>query len=82
MPQLDGYQLLRILRGLDHDQGGDTPAVALTAFARPEDRERALRVGFQAHLAKPVEVAELVQVVADLAGQALDEPLAPLSTAH
>jgi CheY-like chemotaxis protein len=66
MPGEDGYELLRRLRVLDPSQGGDTPAVALTALARPEDRRRALLAGFHMHLAKPLESAELIAVVASL----------------
>ena len=64
MPGEDGYALIRKLRGLGEAQGGRTPAIALTAFARREDRTRTLQAGFQAHLAKPVEPEELLAVVA------------------
>jgi len=68
MPEEDGYDLIRQIRG-----GGWTarrmPAVALTAFARAEDRKRAMLAGFQTHVAKPVDPAELVAVVASLAGR-------------
>jgi PAS domain S-box-containing protein len=67
MPDVDGYALLRSVRALPRDQGGDVPAVALTAFARPEDRRRALLGGFQMHLAKPIDPTELVAAVANLA---------------
>jgi CheY-like chemotaxis protein len=67
MPEQDGYDLIRKLRRLDPHQGGRTPAAALTALARPEDRVRALRAGYQLHLAKPVNPAELISVVAVLA---------------
>jgi CheY-like chemotaxis protein len=67
MPDVDGYSLLRSVRALPHEQGGDVPAVALTAFARPEDRRRALLGGFQMHLAKPIDPTELVAAVANLA---------------
>ncbi len=66
MPAEDGYQFLAKLRRLSDAEGGDTPAVALTAFARAEDRRRALMAGFQMHLPKPVEPAELLAVVANL----------------
>jgi len=66
MPEMDGYQLMRTLRAREAT-GERMPAVALTAFARAEDRKRALLAGYQAHLAKPFDVAELVLVVADLA---------------
>ena len=69
LPQQDGYQLMRTLRGRSVEQGGSTPAAALTAFARSEDRMRALRAGFQLHLAKPVNANELITVVASLASR-------------
>jgi len=62
MPTEDGYEFLVKLRQLSDSEGGDTPAVALTAFARPEDRRRALMAGFQMHLSKPIEPAELLAV--------------------
>jgi signal transduction histidine kinase len=66
MPNQDGYSLIATLRALAPDQGGQIPAIALTAFARDEDRSRALEVGFQTYLAKPIEPDELVGVVAHL----------------
>jgi PAS domain S-box-containing protein len=66
MPEMDGYQFMRTLRAREA-AGERIPAVALTAFARAEDRKRALLAGYQAHLAKPFDVAELVLVAADLA---------------
>jgi CheY-like chemotaxis protein len=66
MPQEDGYQLIRKVRELLPDQGGMIPAVALTAYARAEDRKRVLLSGYQMHIAKPVEPSELVAVVASL----------------
>ncbi len=68
MPHMDGYEFIRAVRSLPFDKGGDTPAIALTAFARSEDRRRALMAGFQMHVAKPVEPAELLAVCASLAG--------------
>ncbi|HVS66779.1 MAG TPA: ATP-binding protein [Thermoanaerobaculia bacterium] len=70
MPGADGYELIRRVRGLPADAGARTPAIALTAFARTEDRTRALRAGYQLHIAKPVEPAELVTAVASLANSA------------
>ena len=67
MPDEDGYRFIRRVRGLPPERGGKVPAVALTAFARSEDRLRALRAGFQMHVPKPVEAAELIMVVASLA---------------
>jgi signal transduction histidine kinase/CheY-like chemotaxis protein len=69
MPNEDGYHLISRVRALGPEEGGNTPAAALTAYARVEDRTRALRAGFQQHLPKPVEPAELVAVVANLAGR-------------
>lgn len=69
MPGRDGYDFIRSIRALPADQGGTTPATALTAFARSEDRRRALLAGFQSHVVKPVEGPELVTVIASLAGK-------------
>ncbi|MDP9152093.1 MAG: ATP-binding protein [Myxococcota bacterium] len=66
MPGEDGYELIRRVRALPHDAGGGTPAAALTAYARTEDRRRALDAGFMMHVPKPVEPAELIAVVANL----------------
>jgi signal transduction histidine kinase/ActR/RegA family two-component response regulator len=71
MPGTDGYQLIKELRRRPSEQGGSVPAGALTAYARTEDRLRALRAGFQLHLAKPVQPSELVTVVASLAARRL-----------
>jgi CheY-like chemotaxis protein/two-component sensor histidine kinase len=67
MPGEDGYVLIGKVRSLPPDQGGRTPAIALTAYARPEDRTRALARGFNHHVAKPVDPAELLVVIANLA---------------
>ena len=67
MPGEDDYSFIKKLRALSLEQGGRTPTAALTAYARVEDRMRVLRSGFQIHLSKPVEPAELVAVVANLA---------------
>ena len=69
MPEHDGYEFMRWVRGLTVDEGSLTPAVALTAFARSDDRRKALAAGYQAHVAKPVEPNELVMVVASLGGR-------------
>ncbi|MGA8709600.1 MAG: PAS domain S-box protein [Steroidobacteraceae bacterium] len=68
MPKMDGYQLIRKLRA-EESRSERIPALALTAFARAEDRKRSLIAGYQAHLAKPFDVGELVLVVADLVGR-------------
>jgi CheY-like chemotaxis protein/two-component sensor histidine kinase len=70
MPDEDGYSLIEKIRALPLERGGNIPAAALTAYARAEDRMRVLRSGFQFHLPKPVDSAELVTVVASLAGRA------------
>jgi signal transduction histidine kinase len=69
MPEEDGYALVRRLRAMPPDAGGRTPAVALTAFNRPEDRIRSLRAGFTIHMSKPVDPDELVAVIANLAAR-------------
>ncbi len=69
MPGVDGYELMRRIRLLGRAQGGEVPAIALTAFARSEDRTRALSVGFQVHLSKPVEPHELIAMVATCKGR-------------
>ncbi len=70
MPDEDGYSLISKIRALPPERGGQIPAAALTAYARAEDRMRVLRSGFQFHLPKPVDSAELVTVIASLAGRA------------
>jgi signal transduction histidine kinase/ActR/RegA family two-component response regulator len=69
MPDEDGYSLLRRVRALKPENGGRIPAIALTAYARTQDRTAALLAGFQSHIAKPVEPAELIAVIANLAGR-------------
>ena len=69
MPEEDGYALIRHVRALSREEGGQIPAIALTAFAKVADRSRALLHGFQLHVTKPVEAAELVAAVANLAGR-------------
>ena len=69
MPGMDGYALIEQVRALDPDFGGLTPAVAVTAYASPQDRLRALQAGYQNHVAKPVEAEELAIVIASLAGR-------------
>jgi CheY-like chemotaxis protein len=66
MPAADGYTLIGRVRELTKGRARHTPAVALTAYASEEDRRRALAAGFDAHLPKPVEPAELVNVIAGL----------------
>lgn len=66
MPDQDGYTFVRWLRALPATEGRRVPAIALTAFARSEDRTAALRAGFRAHIPKPLDVAELLAVMASL----------------
>ena len=66
MPGEDGYSLIRKVRALSAEEGGDIPAVAVTAFARAEDRMRALETGFQMFVPKPIEPVELIAAIADL----------------
>ena len=74
MPAEDGYSLIRQLRALEDSRESALPAVALTAYARSEDRTKAIRSGFQNHLAKPVEPAELLAIVSSLAGRRVTTP--------
>jgi len=67
MPAMDGHELIRRVRALPAGRGGSVPAVALTAYAAPHDRTRALLSGYQVYLAKPFEALELVTLVAELA---------------
>jgi len=69
MPHEDGYALLRKVRALPAERGGQIPALALTAYARVEDAERAYEAGYQRHVAKPVDPFQLVELVAALAGR-------------
>ncbi|MBD1831095.1 ATP-binding protein [Microcoleus vaginatus GB1-A2] len=69
MPDEDGYSLICKLRQFEAQRGGRLPAIALTAYARNDDRRQALLAGFQEHLTKPVDAAELVAVVATLTGR-------------
>jgi CheY-like chemotaxis protein len=73
MPHVDGYDFLRQVRSLKSENGGRIPAIALTAFARSEDRTRALMSGYQVHVSKPVEPAELVATVASVVGRTGDQ---------
>ena len=69
MPNEDGYSLIRKVRALEPELGGRMPAIALTAYASAADRIRALSMGFQMHVSKPVEPVELVISIARLTGQ-------------
>jgi|GEM_PF-1330889 CheY-like chemotaxis protein len=63
MPAIDGYELMRRVRNMSSDRGGNIPAIALTAYSRAEDRDRALVAGFQIHVAKPFDPFELLTIV-------------------
>lgn len=69
MPEEDGYSFIDKVRLLPREKGGETPAAALTAYARDEDRVRALAAGYQMHIAKPIAANQLVTIVAKLAGR-------------
>jgi PAS domain S-box-containing protein len=68
MPDTDGYELMRRIRALPTNEGGRTPAVAVTAYARPEDLRKAFEAGFQRHVAKPLDPAEIVFIIGNLLG--------------
>src|SRR5215212_241409 len=69
MPEQDGYSFIRQVRSLPHDKGGNTPAAALTAYARDIDRRQALAAGYQMHIAKPIGASQLVTMIARLVGR-------------
>jgi CheY-like chemotaxis protein len=69
MPNEDGYALIERVRAIEDRYKIPIPALALTGYARPEDRSRLLRAGYRLHLAKPVEMAELVAAILNLAAQ-------------
>jgi CheY-like chemotaxis protein len=66
MPDVDGYELMRRVRALDRSTIGPLPAIAVTAYARAEDRQRSLLAGYHMHLSKPIEARELVAGIASL----------------
>ena len=69
MPEEDGYSFIGKVRSLPRDKGGETPAAALSAYARDEDRMQALAAGYQMHIAKPIGASQLITMVAKLAGR-------------
>ena len=69
MPDEDGYSFIGKVRSLPREKGGETPAAALTAYARDIDRRQALAAGYQMHIAKPIGASQLVTMVARLAGR-------------
>lgn len=66
MAEMDGYELIRHVRALDRERSGAIPAIAVTAYARSEDRQRSLLAGYQMHIAKPIEARELIAGIASL----------------
>lgn len=66
MAQMDGYMLMQLIRSRPTNQGGSIRAIALTAYAAEFDQQRALQVGFQTHITKPVEPKKLVGAIANL----------------
>lgn len=70
MPGKDGYSLIREVRTLDAERGGKTPAVALTAYGRTQDRILSLTAGYNMHVPKPVDPGELTTIIANVAGRA------------
>jgi PAS domain S-box-containing protein len=69
MPDIDGYMLMEQVRTLPPEQGGEIPAIALTAYAAEIDHQQALKVGFQRHVSKPVDPVKLVEVITKLIGK-------------
>jgi PAS domain S-box-containing protein len=76
MPDRDGYDLIREIRKRTPDRGGNIPAIALSAYTRPQDRAQALAAGFQLHLSKPIDPSDLVNAIARLTAHT-DELLGP-----
>ena len=74
MPQEDGHTLMRKIRALRNEEGGDTPAIALTAYAEPRDREQAFASGFQEYLNKPVDAGVLASTILKLSGHRQTRP--------
>jgi two-component system CheB/CheR fusion protein len=74
MPEADGYSFIRKLRARGPGRGGDTPALALTALSTPEDRRRAFAAGYQGHMAKPVDIDRLRDMVVELLKQSGSSP--------
>jgi CheY-like chemotaxis protein len=80
MPHMDGYQFIQAVRNLPTHSGRDTPAMAVTAFNRPQDRARAFNAGFQAHLSKPFSFEALIEAIAGITN--LPGKLTPLGNHH
>ena len=77
MPGEDGYSLITRVRALKPERGGLTPAIALTGYGRPEDREQLLAAGYHIYLSKPVELAQLIDSILDLTGQGEKSTILP-----
>ncbi|MHC5715466.1 MAG: response regulator, partial [Nostoc sp.] len=73
MPEEDGFSLIHQVRELEAKAGGQIPAAAITAYATEQERQKAIDAGFQRHLAKPIDLTELVLMIANLSGRATDE---------
>jgi two-component system, chemotaxis family, CheB/CheR fusion protein len=69
MPEVDGFSLIRQVRALDAEVGGQIPAAAITAYASEQERQMAINAGFQMHLAKPIDLTQLVLMIAKLSGR-------------
>jgi CheY-like chemotaxis protein len=74
MPEEDGYSLIRRVRKLPAASGGETPAIALTAYTQESDRREALAAGFTLHMSKPVQPNRLVAAVSSLVGAPQPRP--------
>ena len=72
MPEEDGFSLIRQVRAFEAEAGGQIPAAAITAYATEQERQRAIDAGFQMHLAKPIDLTELVLMIANLSGRGTD----------
>jgi CheY-like chemotaxis protein len=81
MPEIDGFELMRRVRSLAPSRGGNIPAVAFTAYTRPEDVSKALAAGFQLHLSKPVPPVTLIAALASLATNAAN-PATSANSSH
>ncbi len=80
MPSLDGYTLIRMLRAMPSEFGGQIPAIALTAYAVETDHQQMLlKAGFQKHIAKPVDLTELATVIANVVRQNIGHKNSELS---
>lgn len=84
MPEMDGYDLLREVRRLPAEDGGSSPAIALSAYVSAEDRRQAAAAGFSEQVPKPVKMRDLVDAIARLAadgGASVAGPLTAVPTA-